>query len=95
MIEPYSTGKQPCPDFEPQHGGNVHECFGPYSQTAATRCTSRVSFCARCMYDHHFFGWETCGQEDEAMLRYKGALASGLSDYEAREEGWPSDEVKG
>lgn len=29
-------------------------------------------------------------QEAEAVERYKGALAAGLSDYEAREEGWPS-----
>lgn len=29
-------------------------------------------------------------QETEAVERYKGALAAGLSDYEAREEGWPS-----
>lgn len=29
--------------------------------------------------------------ESEAVLRYKAALAGGLSDHEAREEGWPQN----
>lgn len=30
-------------------------------------------------------------EEAAALERYKAALAAGLSDHEAREEGWPSD----
>lgn len=33
---------------------------------------------------------DTGQQETEAVGRYKDALAAGLSDYEAREEGWPT-----
>jgi hypothetical protein len=35
-------------------------------------------------------GVATPDSEAAALERYEAALASGLSDYEAREEGWPS-----
>lgn len=35
-------------------------------------------------------GGTTPDSEAAALERYEAALASGLSDYEAREEGWPS-----
>jgi hypothetical protein len=35
-------------------------------------------------------GGDTPVSEAAALERYEAALASGLSDYEAREEGWPT-----
>jgi Zn-finger protein len=68
MAGSYTTGKQPCQNFEPKDdlftgSGNVHECFAPFYMSL-TRCSERsggtVSFCTNCHRDHHSGGYETC-----------------------------------
>ena len=58
MTERYTTGKQPCQNFDPEievdeHAfwPNVHQCY---------RCEGTVSFCITCCKDHHSGGYETC-----------------------------------
>lgn len=40
---------------------------------------------------HKHPAWIAYEAEERARERYEDALTSGLSDHEAREEGWPSD----
>lgn len=59
--EPYTEGKQPCEDFDPQHSDsgaiNVHQCF---------KCEGRVSFCKSCARDHHENGYEACASSSNS-----------------------------
>lgn len=40
--------------------------------------------------ERRMYPWCADEAEEQARQRYHDALESGLSDYEAREEGWPS-----
>ena len=51
------------------------------------RCTP---CCCKPGEGHHTEVWKVYEREQRAYERYQDALASGLSDAEAREEGWPS-----
>jgi hypothetical protein len=50
--------------------------------------------CARCCCPpgrgHHDPRWVAYEAEQRALERHESARESGLSEYEAREEGWPS-----
>jgi hypothetical protein len=60
---------------------------------ARLREVGGVCRCARCCckpgQGHNHPAWIAYEAEERALERYRNALASGLSDYEAREEGWP------
>lgn len=51
------------------------------------RCTP---CCCKSGQGHNHPAWAYYEAEQRAWDRYKDALESGLSDFEAREEGWPS-----
>lgn len=61
-MKKYTTGIQPCKDFNPRKEGfwndNVHECFCKDEQ--GKHCDKSVSNCSNCGYDHHEGGLETC-----------------------------------
>lgn len=87
--------------------GNVHSCCGPFDGRPQGMCEGTVSFCEACMSDHHSGGWDTCPAivnpplldlpdeptEFDRVSTYQAALAHGLSDAEAREEGWPTRDM--
>lgn len=60
MIKKYSftQGQQPCQGYNPQQStiapdmDNKHQCY---------KCGGTVSFCDKCVMDHHEDGWDTCG----------------------------------
>jgi hypothetical protein len=66
---------------------------------ALLRQVGGVCRCVRCCckpgQGHNHPAWALYEQEQRAQERYADALASGLSDAEAREEGWPSQCVPG
>lgn len=49
-----------------------------------------VACCCRPEVGHNHPAWIAYEAEERALERYRDARASGLSDHEAREEGWPS-----
>ena len=49
-----------------------------------------MTCCCKPGEGHNHPAWQVYEREQRALERYQDALASGLSDYEARAEGWPA-----
>jgi hypothetical protein len=90
--KPYTIGRQPCADFQPQQddylgaisgfSGNVHSCAGPFDASGHDPrfpdCEGTVSHCDNCHYDHHEGGFARCPVTAKPASR-PGGLGEGSS----------------